>query len=96
MLKRLIAALIAAHLGCVAAGAQAVPRYQIVNDTLAYEMDNPFRMYWVRGSDTIGVPQYEHSVESHLWSGAAAKPINAARQAQSKAASKRSRTGGQT
>ena len=55
----------------MAASAQA-PHYQVAHDTLRYEMDNPFRMYWVSGADTIGTPQHELSVESHVWSGPSA------------------------
>lgn len=55
-------------------GAQRPARYQIAPETLRYEMENPFRMYWVRGADTVGAPQHERSVESHAWRGSAEHP----------------------
>jgi hypothetical protein len=63
-----------ACLGFATAGAQAPARYRVARDTLRYEMDNPYRMYWVRGTDTLGLPQHELSVETHLWRGSEAQP----------------------
>ena len=42
--------------------AQQPARYQRASDTLRYTGDNPFRMYWVRGTDTIGPPRHSRSV----------------------------------
>jgi hypothetical protein len=57
------------------AAAPAAPaRYLVARDTLSYELDNPFRLYWVRGADTVGAPQHQHSVETHAWRGPTAHP----------------------
>lgn len=66
----LIAALVA---GAANAAAQA-PQYAARHDTLRYTIDNPYRMYWLRGADTIGPARREVSVESHAWGGTAAQP----------------------
>ena len=60
---------------CPAIVAQAPARYLVQHDTIRYETLNPFRMYWARGTDTIGNPVRERSVQSHLWSGTVDKPI---------------------
>jgi len=65
-----IAAILA---GAASASAQA-PRYAARQDTLRYIIDNPYRMYWLRGADTIGPARHELSVESHAWGGTAAQP----------------------
>ena len=59
-----------------AAPAQSRPvaRYLVAPDTLRYELDNPYRMYWMRGADTLGDPRHEHSVETHQWRGTVAAP----------------------
>lgn len=57
-----------------AARAQSAARYRVMGDTLRYERDNPYRMYWVRGAGTTGAPRHERSIESHLWRGSAAHP----------------------
>jgi hypothetical protein len=66
--------------GAVPARAQTAPRYLVRADTLRYETDNPFRMYWVRGTDTIGAPRRSRAVEAHSWSGTARAPELAIRQ----------------
>lgn len=64
-----------APLGAWAAVAPAqAARYAARRDTLHYTVDNPFRMYWLHGSDTVGPQQHELSVESHVWSGSASQP----------------------
>ena len=72
--RRCVTAVLA--LACVApiAGAQAPPRYRVSADTLRYTIRNPFRMYWVKGTDTTGTPQDARSVESHRWSGSPERP----------------------
>lgn len=62
------------------AGSQEPPRYVRAPDTLRYESDNPFRMYWVHGTDTIGAPRHGRSVESHVWRGSAERPELVVRQ----------------
>jgi hypothetical protein len=62
-----------------ASGAQSAPRYRIADDTLRYEIDNPFRMYWLKG-DTIGPAQHGHEVESHVWGGSEIHPTLVIRQ----------------
>lgn len=52
-----------------------VAHYGPVSDTLRYVLDNPYRMYWIRGADTNGSPTLEHGVEEHLWSGSADHPV---------------------
>lgn len=59
--------------GAASASAQA-PRYAAQHDTLRYTIDNPYRMYWLRGADTIGPARHELSVESHVWGGTASRP----------------------
>jgi hypothetical protein len=44
------------------------PAYRAQADTLYYEGSNPFRMFWLRGSDTVGPPRLERSVDRHVWS----------------------------
>ncbi len=68
--KLLLAALFA---GAASAAAQA-PQYAARHDTLRYTIDNPYRMYWLRGADTIGPARRELSVESHVWGGTASQP----------------------
>ena len=68
--RMLLLALLA---GATSASAQA-PRYVARHDTLRYTIDNPYRMYWLRGADTIGPARHELSVESHVWGGTAAEP----------------------
>ena len=60
--------------------AQTAPRYQVAADTLRYTIRNPFRVYWLRGTDTIGAPQDVRSVEAHRWSGSAEQPVVTVRQ----------------
>ncbi|HKV51499.1 MAG TPA: hypothetical protein VJO52_09880, partial [Gemmatimonadaceae bacterium] len=43
-------------------------------DTLRYTILNPFRLYWLRGDDTVGPEQRELSVESHVWDGPPERP----------------------
>ena len=60
-----IARLVAfAHIAAPLA-AQQTAHYAVQRDTLRYELDNPFRMYWVRGSDTIGDRAHGRTVETH-------------------------------
>jgi len=59
--------------GAASAPAQA-PRYSARPDTLRYLIDNPYRMYWVHGADTVGPPRDEVSVESHVWGGSPDAP----------------------
>lgn len=47
--------------------------YQAQVDTLHYELTNPYRMYWVRGADTVGGWVRERSVESQAWRTAGPK-----------------------
>lgn len=49
--------------------AQQPAHYRVQRDTLFYRVENPFRMYWLNGTDTIGPPVHSVSVESHRWSG---------------------------
>jgi hypothetical protein len=58
----------------VPAGARAQARYLPSADTLRYESYNPYRMYWLRGADTLGRPVESRSVESHVWRGGADRP----------------------
>ena len=70
MLKlSILCALLAAQLP-----AQQPAHYAIQRDTLRYELDNPFRMYWARGADTIGDRVRGRTVETHVWSGTADRP----------------------
>ncbi|MEN8373943.1 MAG: hypothetical protein ABFS34_00685 [Gemmatimonadota bacterium] len=39
-------------------------------DTLWYEKTNPFRLYWVRGADTLGWSGDNAAVEAHVWTRA--------------------------
>jgi len=55
--------------------AQAPVHYLVQHDTIRYEIVNPFRMYWARGTDTIGNRIRDVSVETHVWSGTAKNPI---------------------
>jgi hypothetical protein len=55
--------------------AQAPAQYLVQHDTVRYELVNPFRMYWARGTDTIGDRVRGASVESHVWSGTDKSPI---------------------
>lgn len=78
--RRLIAPLvIAAVFGGAASAAAQATQYAARRDTLRYTVDNPYRMYWLRGADTIGPPRHELSVESHGWGGTAAEPEVAVR-----------------
>ena len=43
------------------------PSYQPRPDTLYRETTNPFRMYFVRGSDTLGPRRIERSIERQVW-----------------------------
>lgn len=70
-IERLVLAALCA--GATGAAAQA-PSYAARHDTLRYTIDNPYRMYWLRGADTIGPARRELSVESHAWGGTAAQP----------------------
>lgn len=74
----LAAAIICA--GATTAPSQEPPRYFRAPDTLRYASDNPFRMYWVRETDTIGAPKHGRSVESHVWHGTAERPELVVRQ----------------
>jgi hypothetical protein len=58
-----------------AQSAPKAPRYVVQRDTIRYELRNPFRMYWARGRDTIGDPVNAVSVETHVWSGTADRPV---------------------
>lgn len=66
-----------AFMACTVAitlSAQQPSHYRVQRDTLFYRIENPFRMYWMNGADTIGPPVHSVSVESHLWSGADGAP----------------------
>lgn len=65
---------IAAVIARAASVSAQAPRYAARHDTLRYAIDNPYRMYWVRGADTIGPVRHEVSVESHVWGGTASQP----------------------
>lgn len=54
-------------LGVAAAPAGAQARYLPQPDTLYYEALNPYRMYVVRGGDTLGGPIRSLTVERHVW-----------------------------
>lgn len=54
--------------------AQQPAHYAVQRDTLRYELTNPFRMYWVRGADTIGDRVTGRTVETHVWSGTPDRP----------------------
>lgn len=73
MPRRLLLAAILC-LATPAALAAQRPSYGVIADTLRYTTDNPFRLYWLRGGDTIGPSQHERSVESHGWRGTAGHP----------------------
>ncbi len=49
------------------AAAQEYSTYQPQADAIWYQTDNPFRLYWVRGGDTIGTPYRNVGVERHSW-----------------------------
>ena len=53
-----------------AAPAAAQPRYRPQADTLYYESLNPYRMYVVRGADTLGGPVRSYSVQRQVWRAA--------------------------
>lgn len=57
--------LIALAVGAAPASAQA--RYLPQADTLYYEALNPYRIYIVRGGDTLGGPVRSLKVERHVW-----------------------------
>lgn len=61
-----------ALMALLAAGpAAAQARYQAQPDTLWYEGVNPYRMYVVRGADTVGTPVRSVSIERQTWSDSA-------------------------
>lgn len=68
VLHRSAAAMLVA-LCAAPAAAQGPPTYHVQADSVRFAIDNPFRMYWLKGTDTLGAPQHEQSVESHVWSG---------------------------
>ena len=41
--------------------------YEVQPDTLWYESRNPFRLYWVRGADSLGWGGENSGAEAHLW-----------------------------
>lgn len=65
---------VAAFLAAADVAPSQAPRYAARHDTLRYTIDNPFRMYWLHGSDTVGPQQHEVSVESHVWGGSPSQP----------------------
>lgn len=67
-------ALLAFLLVAPAAVRAQAPRYRVPADTQRYTRDNPFRMYWVRGADTIGTPRRELGVEARAWREAGGSP----------------------
>ena len=71
---RFAAGVTAALLAVVAGASAQAPQYAARHDTLRYTIDNPYRMYWLRGADTIGPARRELSVEWHAWGGTAAQP----------------------
>lgn len=43
--------------------------YAVQPDTLWYESENPFRLYWVRGADSLGWSGANSGAQAHVWSG---------------------------
>jgi len=70
----LISGLIALFLAGPARACTQSVAYSARHDTLRYAIDNPYRMYWLHGADTVGPERHEESVESHVWGGTAAQP----------------------
>jgi hypothetical protein len=47
--------------------AQAAPAYRAPVDTQYIEVSNPYHLYLIRGSDTVGNPIFEFSVVTQAW-----------------------------
>jgi hypothetical protein len=47
------------------------PTYLPQGDTLWYERTGPYRVYWVRGADSVGWEGDDAAVEAHVWRAAA-------------------------
>ncbi len=47
---------------------EPAPAYAVQPDTLWYESANPFRLYWVRGQDSLGWGGANAGAEAHVWS----------------------------
>jgi hypothetical protein len=45
----------------------APPAYRAQRDTLWYERSAPYRLYWLRGGDSIGWDGDDASVDAHVW-----------------------------
>ncbi|HSM36849.1 MAG TPA: hypothetical protein VK837_10670 [Longimicrobiales bacterium] len=56
-----------AHAQDTAAGPTPPPAYRAQRDTLWYERSAPYRLYWLRGADSIGWAGDDASVEAHVW-----------------------------
>lgn len=55
--------------------------YRAGSETLWYQTDNPFTLYWVRGQDTLGGGPTRHvGIERHTWSSADGKLLGIVRQ----------------
>lgn len=67
-MTRILPLLLLAALAAAPAGAQA--RYRPQPDTLYYESMNPYRMYVVRGADTMGGPVRGYSIQRQVWRAA--------------------------
>jgi hypothetical protein len=51
-------------------------QYRPSDTPLWYKTDNPFKLFWVRGTDTLGTPARNVGVERHQWSKNAGRLIN--------------------
>ncbi len=47
--------------------AQTPASYRASVDTLRYDVRDPIRIYWLRGSDTVDLPSSYRKVEQHVW-----------------------------
>jgi hypothetical protein len=54
-------------LGHAAMSAQTVASYRAQAETLCVELRNPYRMYWVRGRDTVGEDHMDLTIERQVW-----------------------------
>lgn len=73
-LSRTIPHALVAGIFAASLSAQQPTHYRVQRDTLYYRVENPFRMYWMNGADTIGPSVREVAVESHVWSGSDNSP----------------------
>lgn len=78
--SRYLTTLLVCAVSSSAMHAQGLPAYRLTGDTLRYAMDNPFRMYWIVGGDSIGEPRRARSIEAHVWHGSAERPMVEIRQ----------------